>query len=177
MINLPRLQVILSNGSHDGFFYIIYKTEQWASSAHGGKLLGNLLIQLLLVSQHNFQKHSKALSGAWPPRSVSLILPAAHAHTRGIYGVKTFFPQFCYWVALSGFAGLWEENFLLFHCGIHTAHPTARAEQNQSVKSILKKSSLPNQRCCTVHVLKGDQQHKKVFVLNALLFVSREQCQ
>lgn len=35
----------------------------------------------------------------------------------------------------------------MFLCGIRTAHPIARAKQNQSVKSILKKSYLPNQRC------------------------------
>lgn len=127
----------------------------------GGKLLGNLLTQVLFALQHITSGSVAWLSlmlgpsTLWSvkPLSASLILPRVHIYTSGICGVKTFFlcsaATELAWVGLQGCeTRIWlKACFLLFHCGIQTFHPIARAKQNQFVKSILNKSCLPNQRC------------------------------
>lgn len=69
----------------------------------------------------------------------------------------------------------WLKVFSYVSCGIHTTHPTARAEQNQYVKSILQKSSLPNQRCLYCASSEGIWSClaiQKAVCFNAIPFVS-----
>lgn len=65
-------------------------------------------------------------------------------------------------------------------CGIQAAHPTARAKQNQFVKSILKNSSLPKQRCLCSASPEGTWGSSAIqtsICFKCTPFVSREQCQ
>lgn len=123
-------------------------------------MLRNLLTRGWFAPQHVTSRSAARLSLVLGPlcldqstTSVPLILPTVHTRPSGLFGVKPFpLSSAAAELAGVGWQGcqgrIWLKAwFPLFHCGIHAAHPTARAKQSQLVKSNLKNSSLPNPRC------------------------------